>query len=76
MLAVIATFCTYVLTFWIIRVGAGANECGVSVIFFPTGAVRTFYRPLIVADKFLNFPVLYDGESDESVYDVIERQCE
>lgn len=56
----------YIGSFWLIRSNTSHDDdCRRQWIDFPTGAVRTLYRPLIVWDKYLNDDLLYMGEIDE-----------
>lgn len=67
----------YVCSFAVIRAERTSYSCLGYEVEFPAGIVREFYRPLIVADKFLNFPILYGGEPDEAVYAIFDAQpCE
>lgn len=41
------------------------DDCSLEWVDFPTGAIRTSYRPLINLDKMMHDNVLYRGEVDE-----------
>ena len=56
----------YIASFWLIRSHTSyVDDCRRQWIDFPTGSMRTVYRPLIVWDKYLNDDLLYIGEIDE-----------
>ena len=55
----------YIVSFGVVRGRASSDDCGLRWVDFPTGAIRTVYRPLIVFDKQLNRDVVYEAEVDE-----------
>ena len=65
-MAVAGILCAiYMGRFCIIRVQASSVDCNLRSVDFPTGTIRTVYRPLIMLDKQLNNNVVYRAEIDE-----------
>jgi hypothetical protein len=58
----------YIISFTVIHSRVTSYDCGVMLVDFPSGLIRTFYRPLISIEKFLLDDAVYTGDGDDTRY--------